>query len=64
MNSRISSLLQVLGIPERRIDVEVDMKHLDELTIDYDSVNRNLSLFRSQSVDYLHKLATLIHNRS
>ncbi len=63
MNSRISSLLHVLGISERRIDVCDDVERVCGLTIDYDAVNRNLSGFRTHSLEYLRKLALLINNR-
>lgn len=54
-NSRISSLLELVGIPERHIKATKSIDECLKTGIDFDLVGRRIAVFRQKSQEYLHK---------
>lgn len=62
MNSRISSLLEIVGVPERRVEVDMSVDDLLEMDLDRDKVEVELSKFRSKSQAYLSEMIEYLNS--
>ena len=60
-NSRLYSILNMLGLESRLIDKKVDLNKMLEDEIDYDLVHKKLDDKREQSLDFLKKTLSQVY---
>lgn len=61
MNSRISSLLEIAGAPERRVEVDRLVEELLGMEPNSLKIDQNLAQFREQSIAYVSELIACIN---
>ena len=54
-NSRVVSLLEMMGVKERHIKVTQTIDDCLKAEIDFDSIDKKIDVFRQKSQEYLHK---------